>query len=169
MSRRPCIASKELAVSHFVKSSTLQNACSTRPRVVVGLGEKCSHAHHRVDEKSPERMMTKALWPCWRRMFGTKMYGNLLSTVTKITRDRGDLTSIVTPIMSWNEDLLDVDHLMHGNWVVHDAAEVYSPEVREHAETNPACDIQEGYCASHQNSRPKSFARIHLPSGTTWP
>ena len=29
--------SKELAITHFVKSGTLQNACSTRPRVVVGL------------------------------------------------------------------------------------------------------------------------------------
>ena len=31
------ITSKELAITHFVKSGTLQNACSTRPRVVVGL------------------------------------------------------------------------------------------------------------------------------------
>ena len=33
------ITSKELAPIHFVKSGTLQNACSTRPRVVVGLGK----------------------------------------------------------------------------------------------------------------------------------
>ena len=33
------ITSKELARTHFVKSDTLQNACSTRPRVVVGLGK----------------------------------------------------------------------------------------------------------------------------------
>ena len=32
------ITSKELAITHFVKSGTLQNACSARPRVVVGLG-----------------------------------------------------------------------------------------------------------------------------------
>ena len=31
------ITSKELAITHFVKSGTLQNACSTRPRVVAGL------------------------------------------------------------------------------------------------------------------------------------
>ena len=31
------ITLKELALIHFVKSDTLQNACSTRPRVVVGL------------------------------------------------------------------------------------------------------------------------------------
>ena len=33
------ITSRELAITHFVKNGTLQNACSTRPRVVVGLGK----------------------------------------------------------------------------------------------------------------------------------
>ena len=31
------ITLKELAITHFVKSGTLQTACSTRPRVVAGL------------------------------------------------------------------------------------------------------------------------------------
>ena len=38
------ISSKELAITHFVKSGTLQNACSTRPRVVVGFGIS-AHVH----------------------------------------------------------------------------------------------------------------------------
>ena len=38
------ITSKELAITHSVKNGTLQNACSTRPRVVVGLG-KSAHSH----------------------------------------------------------------------------------------------------------------------------
>ena len=46
-----------------------------------------------------------------------KKYGNLLSTMAKVTIDRGDLIRIV--IMSWNEDLLDVDHRTHDNWVVY--------------------------------------------------
>ena len=33
------ITSKELAITHFVKSGILQNACSTRPRVVADLGK----------------------------------------------------------------------------------------------------------------------------------
>ena len=33
------ITLEELAITHFVKNGTLQNACSTRPRVVVGLGK----------------------------------------------------------------------------------------------------------------------------------
>ena len=36
------ITSKEFEVIRFVKSGTFQNACSTRPRVFVGFGEKCS-------------------------------------------------------------------------------------------------------------------------------
>ena len=38
------ITSEELAITHFVKNGTLQNACSTRPRAVVGLG-KSAHSH----------------------------------------------------------------------------------------------------------------------------
>ena len=33
------ITSKELASTHSVKSGTVQNACSTRPRVVANLGK----------------------------------------------------------------------------------------------------------------------------------
>ena len=47
--------SKELAPIHFVKSGTLQNACSTSPRVVADLGEKCSYAHRQVDEQPTKR------------------------------------------------------------------------------------------------------------------
>ena len=56
------ITSKELAPIHSVKNGTLQNACSTSPRVVADLGEKCSYAHRQVDEqprKNPKRMVTK--------------------------------------------------------------------------------------------------------------
>ena len=35
---------KELASTHFVKSGTFQNACSTRPRAVANLG-KSAHMH----------------------------------------------------------------------------------------------------------------------------
>ena len=54
--------SKELAITHFVKCGTLQNACSTRPRVVVGLG-KSAHTHivrlMNSRLQGPKRMMTK--------------------------------------------------------------------------------------------------------------
>ena len=56
------ITLKELAITHFVKSDTLQNACSTRPRVVADL-EKSAHTHivrlMNSRLKGPKRMMTK--------------------------------------------------------------------------------------------------------------
>ena len=61
------ITSKELSITHFVKNGTLQNACSTRPRVVVGLG-KSAHSHTvrlmNSRRKGPKRMMTKVQWLC---------------------------------------------------------------------------------------------------------
>ena len=56
------ITSKELAPIHSVKSGTLQNACSTRPRVVVGLGKSARMHTARLmnsRQKGPKRMMTK--------------------------------------------------------------------------------------------------------------
>ena len=71
MSRWPCKdylrGLEELAISHFVKNGTLQNACTTRPRVVVGLG-KSAHTHivrlMNSRLKGPKRMMTKVHWLC---------------------------------------------------------------------------------------------------------
>ena len=58
---------KELAITHFVKNGTLQNACTTRPRVVVGLG-RSAHSHTvrlmNSRQKGPNRIMTKVLWLC---------------------------------------------------------------------------------------------------------
>ena len=50
------ITSKELAITHFVKGGTLQNACSTRPRVVVGLVKSAhTHTHRQVDGQPTKR------------------------------------------------------------------------------------------------------------------
>ena len=61
------ITFEELAITHFVNNGTLQNACSTRPRVVVGLG-KSAHSHivrlMNSRRKGPKRMMTKVQWLC---------------------------------------------------------------------------------------------------------
>ena len=59
------ITLKELAMTHFVKNGTLQNACSTRPRVDVVLG-KSAHSHvvrlMNSRQKGLKRMMTKVQW-----------------------------------------------------------------------------------------------------------
>ena len=63
----------ELAITHFVIGGTLQNACSTRPRVVAGLG-KSAHMHtvrlmnsrlkgqKKNDDKSAVVMLKKGDW-----------------------------------------------------------------------------------------------------------
>ena len=49
------ITSKKLATIHFCENGTLQNVCSTRQRVVVCLGKRCSFAHRQVDEQPTKR------------------------------------------------------------------------------------------------------------------
>ena len=49
------ITSEELAITHSVKSGTLQNACSTRPKSGCRFVEKCSHAHRQVEEQPSKR------------------------------------------------------------------------------------------------------------------
>ena len=61
------ITSKELAIIHFVKGGTLQNACSTRPRVVAGLGKSARmHTVRSMNNlvKGPKRMMTRVQELC---------------------------------------------------------------------------------------------------------
>ena len=56
------ITSKELAPIHSAKSGTLQNACSTRPRVVADLWKSArTHIVRLMNNlvKGPKRMMIK--------------------------------------------------------------------------------------------------------------
>ena len=67
------ITLEELAITHFVKNGTLQNACSTRPRAVVGLG-RSAHSHivrlmnikrkrsKTTNDKSSVALLTKGDW-----------------------------------------------------------------------------------------------------------
>ena len=108
---------KELATTHFVKGGTLQNACFTRPRVVAGLGEKCSYAHRQVDEQPSKRskknddksavaMLKKGDWhESVREPVINYVKGHDRSGRPDEKRDY--------------DDLLDVDHLTHDNWVVY--------------------------------------------------
>ena len=61
------ITLEELAQIHSVKSATLQNACSTRPRVVAGLVKSAlTHIVRLMNSrrKGLRRMMTKVQWLC---------------------------------------------------------------------------------------------------------
>ena len=60
-----------------MKSGTLQNACSTRPRVVADLVKTALMRIAKLVNslaKSLKRMVTKVQWPCYRRMICTKAY-----------------------------------------------------------------------------------------------
>ena len=61
------ITLEELAITHSVKDGILQNACSTRPRVVAVL-VRSAHSHivrlTHSRRNGPNRIMTKALWLC---------------------------------------------------------------------------------------------------------
>ena len=110
------ITLEELAITHCVKNGTLQNACSTRPRVVVGL-EKSAHSHIRqVDEQPTKRskkndgksavaMLKKGNW-------------QEREPVTDECHDRpGNLGRGV--IRNWDKIHRNVNLLMHGNWVAY--------------------------------------------------
>ena len=67
------ITLEELAITHFVKNGTLQNACSTRPRVVVGLEKsalmRIARLMHNLvkgpkknDDKSAVAVLKKGGW-----------------------------------------------------------------------------------------------------------
>ena len=61
------ITSKELAPIHSVKSGTLQNACSTRPKRDAGLVKSALMHIVRLKNclaKGLKRMVTKVQWPC---------------------------------------------------------------------------------------------------------
>ena len=64
---RARITSTELAPIHSVGNGTLQNACSTRPRVVADLGKSALMRIARLMNslaKCPKIMVTKVQWPC---------------------------------------------------------------------------------------------------------
>ena len=60
------ITLKELTITHFVKNGTLQNACSTRPRVIEDVKKSALMRIVRLMSnlvKGPKRMMTRVQWP----------------------------------------------------------------------------------------------------------
>ena len=62
------ITSKELAITHFVKSGTLQNACSTSLRMDADVGKSALMRIARLKNSPAEglkRMMTEVQWRCW--------------------------------------------------------------------------------------------------------
>ena len=117
MSRWPCKDYlRGTCNNSFCENGTLQNACSTRPRVVVGL-EKSAHSHTvrlmNSRRKGLKRIMTKVLWLCWKREIGKKENPSQMF----VTIERGNLWKEV--IRNWDEIHLNVCFLLHDNWVAY--------------------------------------------------
>ena len=111
------ITSEELTITHFEKNGTLQNACSARPRVVVGLGRSAHYAHRQVDEQPTKRsksnddksavaLLKKGDW-------------HERGPVTDQCHDRSGKPDKRSDKKVGTKVRLNVDHLMHGNWVVY--------------------------------------------------
>ena len=110
------ITLEELAITHSVKDGTLQNACTTRPRMVAVLG-RSAHSHTvrlmNSRRKGPNRIMTKALWLYWKRVIGKRE--NLSQMLVSI--ERGNLGREV--IRNWDKIYLNVSFPMHDNWIAY--------------------------------------------------
>ena len=81
------ITLEELAITHFVKNGTLQNACSTSPMVVAELEKSALLRIARLTNrlaKGLKRMVTKVLWLCCRSMSKMIERGDPLYTTHQI-------------------------------------------------------------------------------------
>ena len=79
-------------------------------------GEKCSFAHRQVDAQPTKWSKSnndKSAVAILKRVIGM----NEDPLPTKVTVDQSNLIREV--IKSWNENLLNVGHLMHDNWVAY--------------------------------------------------
>ena len=110
------ITSMELATTHFVKSGTLPECLFYKTKSGCRFGEKSSYAHRQVDEQPTKRFKkndAKSAVAMLKKVIGKKE--NLLPM--NVTIDRRNLGRRV--IKSWDKSHLNVNHLMHSNWVAY--------------------------------------------------
>ena len=142
------ITSKELAPIHSVKSGTLQNACSTSPRVVADLGKSALMRIARLTNS-----LAKGPKEWWQKCSGyvEEEWAELQNGETRCFRSLIKCTTIGLRIPGYG------------------AAEVFIDFTAElkHTETNAMCKIHWSRVTSCWHPRPKSFARTDLPSWTS--
>ena len=152
------ITSKELAPIHCVSSGILQNACSTSPRVVEDFGEKCSYAHRQVDKQPGKRSKKNGDKSAVAMLKKHELHEGTGQPVVNSDKSH-DRTG--QPVVNRdtrhesNHETCSVQIIEYTTIGLclsgHGAAEVsinLTEELR-HAETNPTCEIHEGYCTSH--------------------
>ena len=152
------ITSKELAPIHSVKSGILQNACSTRPRMVADLGKSArmhivrlmnnlSKRSKKNDDKSAVAMLKKydlhdRTWqPVVNRDESHDRSGQPV-----VKRDtRHELKH--GPVGCRSSNTRQLGCAFFKTWSRRSYRNL-TEELR-HAETNPTCEIHESYCTSH--------------------
>ena len=141
-----------------MKSGTLQNACSTRPRVVADLGEKCYYAHRQVDEQPSKRSGKNDDKSAVAMLKKQDLYENYWQPV--VNRDKSHERSGVSRCLPQHMsraprtfcECLLVKYTTIGLRIPgYGAPEVFIDFTEElrHTETNPKCKIHEGHCTSH--------------------
>ena len=107
------ITLKELAITHSVKDGILQNACSTRPRVVLGLG-KSADTHTVKLMNSRQKGLRK-----WQKCSGSVEEGWLARKRTCYRPMSRSIGETWEEEWNWDKIHLNVNHLMHDNWVAY--------------------------------------------------
>ena len=111
------ITSKELAPSSFCEKWHPPECLFYKTKSGYRFGEKCSYAHRQVDEQPTERSKKNDDKSAVAMLKKGDWHENVREPVINDGHvDQGDLIRNV--ITSWNEYLLNVDHLTHDNWVV---------------------------------------------------
>ena len=112
------ITSKELAITHFGERWHPPECLSHKTKSGCRFGEKCSYAHRQVDEQPSKRSKKNDDKSAVAMLKKGDWHESVREPVINCCHDRsGDLVRNV--ITSWNEDLLNVDHLTLDNWVVY--------------------------------------------------
>ena len=130
--------------------------------------EKCSYPHRQVDEQPGKRSKKNDDKSAVAMLKKNDWHENVREPVVNHAKGHDRSGRPDKKSWSWVETRTYWTSIIERTTIGlcisrHEAAEVYSLEELRHAETNPTCEIHEGYCTSHSNSRPKSFAQIYLP------
>ena len=164
------ITSKELAPIHAVKSGTLQNACSGRPRVVVGL-VKSAHSRQ-VDEQPTKRSKTNndksAVAMLKKHMLHDRTGQPVVNRDKSHDRTGQPVLKRDTRRESNNGPVVCSSSSTRQLGCVFQDMEPpkLSPILRKSSDMQKPIQrvkFTNAIARHTKNSRPKSFARIHLP------
>ena len=111
------ITSKELAITHFVTKWHPPECLFYKSKSGCRFGVKCSYAHRQVDEQPSKR--SKKNGDKSAAAFLKKGDWHERGPVTDQGHDRSGQPGKRSDKKSWDESHLNVDHLMHDNWVVY--------------------------------------------------